>query len=189
LSQPGHALRFIGQWLANPLQTGAILPSGRDLAALMVRDIIPGQGRVIEFGGGTGVFTRALLDKGVPPDMLDVVEINPGFAAALRIQFPEVRIIMASAADLDEQAIARPGGYAAIVSGLPFLSLPKAVRVGVIAQASRLLAADGAMMQFSYAPRCPVPPALLRAHRLVATRIGSCARNIPPAHVFRICRA
>ena len=97
MSQTSQNLKFVGQWLKNPLQTGAIMPSGKELAALIVRGVAPEKGRVVEFGGGTGSFTQALLDIGVPPDLLEVIEINPDFAHGLRTRFPGVAIIEASA--------------------------------------------------------------------------------------------
>jgi len=95
------------------------MPSGKELAALIVRDVVPNKGRVIEFGGGTGAFTQALLDKGVPPEQLEIIEINPDFADGLRARFPSVTIIEASAAVLDDVVAGAAGSYAFVVSGLP----------------------------------------------------------------------
>lgn len=189
MSETTQNLKFIGQWLKNPLQTGAIMPSGKELAALMVRDVVPNVGRVIEFGGGTGAFTQALLDQGVPPTQLEVVEINPDFAANLRKRFSGATVIEASAAALTGHVAGALGSYAYVVSGLPLLSIPKPVREAIIAQAFELLSPEGALIQFSYSPRCPVSKAVLSAHGLVAERIGSTSKNIPPAYVFRIMRA
>ena len=75
-----------------------------------------------------------------------------------------------------------------MVSGLPLLSIPKPVREAIVAQAFRLLAADGEMFQFSYSPRCPISKVVLGAHNLVAINAGACPKNIPPAYVFRITR-
>jgi len=188
LNQTRENLKFVGQWLKKPLQTGAIMPSGKELAALIVRDVVPNKGRVIEFGGGTGAFTQALLDKGVPPEQLEIIEINPDFADGLRARFPSVTIIEASAAVLDDVVAGAAGSYAFVVSGLPLLSIPKPVREAIVAQAFRLLAADGEMFQFSYSPRCPISKAVLSDYNLVAIKSGACPKNIPPAYVFRIKR-
>ena len=181
-------MKFIGQWLKNPLQTGAIMPSGKELAALMVRDVVPNARRVIEFGGGTGAFTQALLDHGVPPEQLEVVEINSDFAANLRNRFTGVNVIEASAAALSGHVTGALGSYAYVVSGLPLLSIPKPIREAIIAQAFELLRPKGAFIQFSYSPRCQVSKDVLSAHGLAAKKIGSTSKNIPPAYVFWITR-
>jgi phospholipid N-methyltransferase len=188
LNQAKQNLSFVGQWLKKPLQTGAIMPSGKELAALIVRDVVSEQGRVIEFGGGTGAFTKALLDHGVPADQLEVVELNPDFAKNLRKRFPAVRIIETNAAELEGEMLGPQASYAFVVSGLPLLSIPKPIREAILAQAFRLLRPEGAMFQFSYSPRCPVSKAVLTGHGLVAHKIGACPKNIPPAYVFRIER-
>ena len=42
-------------------------------------------GPVIELGPGTGVFTRALLARGVPTHRLALIEADPVFASALAL--------------------------------------------------------------------------------------------------------
>ena len=83
---------FMG-WLRKPRQTAAIVPSSRFLARQMVQGLNPEGGRVLELGGGTGAFTRAILATGLPAQMLEVAEINPVFARGLERQFPDIRIL------------------------------------------------------------------------------------------------
>ena len=40
-------------------------PSSRQLAKLMIEQLPDGAQHIIELGGGTGVFTRALIERGV----------------------------------------------------------------------------------------------------------------------------
>jgi phospholipid N-methyltransferase len=42
--------------------------------------------------------------------------------------------------------------------------------------------------QFTYGPRCPLPPALLARLNLQARRVGSALLNLPPAAVYCISR-
>ena len=79
--------QFFSNLLKKPFSVGAVAPSSRRLAALMVSDIGPGS-RVIELGAGTGVFTQAILDAGVAPSDLIVVEQNEGFVELLKERFP-----------------------------------------------------------------------------------------------------
>ncbi|ARM10754.1 UNVERIFIED_ORG: phospholipid N-methyltransferase [Rhizobium esperanzae] len=46
----------------------------------------------------------------------------------------------------------------------------------------------GAVYQFTYGPRCPVPRPILDRLGLKAVRIGGTVRNLPPASVYRISR-
>jgi hypothetical protein len=63
---PQQLARFFRSWIQDPLAIGAVAPSGRVLAKLMVRDLVPGA-RVVELGAGTGTLTQAILDRGVQP--------------------------------------------------------------------------------------------------------------------------
>src|SRR5207247_5853713 len=78
-------VHFIRSWLEKPLATGAVTPSGRFLARAMARYVrteIPGP--VIELGPGTGPVTEALVEQGVEPSRLLLVEFNPTFCQLLR---------------------------------------------------------------------------------------------------------
>ena len=48
---------------------------------------------VLELGAGTGVVSRAMLEGGVPPERLIVVEIVPEMAEHLRSAPPDVQVI------------------------------------------------------------------------------------------------
>ena len=56
---------FLRTLLSNPRMVGAMLPSGAMLADLITNEVDPSDGPVLELGPGTGVFTEALLARGV----------------------------------------------------------------------------------------------------------------------------
>ncbi len=56
---------FFRAWLANPLRGASIVPSSHRLALAITQEISCATGPVLELGPGTGVFTRALLARGV----------------------------------------------------------------------------------------------------------------------------
>ena len=93
-------LLFLSLWLRHPFRIAAVSPSGHALAALMTAEVKPEDGPVIELGAGTGVFTRALLARGVREQDLLLVEDNPELAAMLRLRFPAARVVVADAARL-----------------------------------------------------------------------------------------
>ena len=143
--------------------------------------------RVVELGPGTGVFTRALLDRGVPPSRLTVVEAHPEFAALLSTRFRDVQVVCADAAADSWQLIDRTR-VDAVISGLPLLSMSADAVAGVLSAALSALHPLGRLYQFTYGPGCPIRANLLEAMQLRAKRIGWTPRNLPPASVYRIER-
>ena len=94
-------VRFIRSWLDKPLATGAVTPSGTLLARTMARYVdldIPGP--VIELGPGTGPITEALVDRGVDPSRLVLVEFNPVFCRLLRSRYPQATVVQGDAYNL-----------------------------------------------------------------------------------------
>src|SRR5262249_9205433 len=103
-----EAWTFFRQWLKNPLGVAALSPSGRQLARQMIAELPHGTKRVIELGGGTGVFTRAMLGHGIAPQDLLVLELNEALYQHLRAHFPAVRVECGDAREL--KAIAERNG-------------------------------------------------------------------------------
>ncbi len=182
-------LDFLAAWVRKPKQTASVVPSSRYLAQLMVHDIDPADGRVLELGGGTGVFTRAILRTGLPAEKLEVVEINPAFARGLRRHFPGVSVLEVPAQSVSSEAAGAPGDYQAIVSGLPLLAMDRALHYDILSEAFALLRPGGSLMQFTYSMRSPVSREVLDALDLEVERAGQTFRNFPPAMVFRFKRA
>ena len=179
---------FFRSWISKPLRVAAFTPSSRSLARLITREITPAQAPVIELGPGTGVFTLALLERGLAPDQLVLLESGPEFATILRKRFPGVRVIIGDAARpyACDMALETPAG--AVVSGLPLLSMTPRRVMGTLAGAFARMRPDGCYYQFTYGPACPVPRAILERLGLEAERIGGTALNLPPANVYRIRR-
>ncbi|UXI69876.1 class I SAM-dependent methyltransferase [Tahibacter amnicola] len=182
------ALTFFRQWLKNPLSVAALSPSSRQLARLMVRELPADARRVIELGGGTGVFTQAMLEHGIAPDHLMVLELNEELHKFLQERFPEVAVVCGDARKLRELAEERrfipEGTVDAVVSGLGLLSMPKTLQREILEAAFSVLPPDGRYIQFTYGPVSPVPRETLDALGLTVRRGGFALWNIPPASVF-----
>lgn len=188
---------FFRQWLKNPLGVAAISPSSQQLARQMMAELPRGARRVIELGGGTGVFTQALLDHGVPAADLLVLELNEDLHQHLQKRFPQVQVVCADARQLVE--VATPRGFGpespvdAVISGLGLLSMPKSTQQAILASAFDCLQPQGRFVQFTYGPANPVAKEVLDALDLVARRGSFTWWNVPPATVYvysrRVSRA
>ena len=172
--------------MANPLKVSAVAPSGQSLARLMTAEISPDDGPVLELGPGTGVFTKALLARGVAEDDLTLVEFGADFAHMLGARFPRTRVVRMDATQLAESALYDGAPVGAVVSGLPLLSMSARSIEQILAGAFGYMREGGAFYQFTYRPMCPVPRPVLDRLGLKATLVGRTVRNIPPAAVYRV---
>lgn len=182
-----HLPTFLKALFRAPRTIGAIAPSGPKLARLITSEIKPGAGRILELGPGTGVFTRALLDRGVSRNDVTLVEIERQFVQVLRRRFRGVDIICSDACNL-EVVNAERGPYAAIVSGLPLLNMPAEMIETILTGAFSILDHGGAFYQFTYSRVCSVPAEIMERLRLEAKPLGRVRFNVPPASVFRLSR-
>src|SRR3954453_18339342 len=75
---------FAREWLNKPSAVGAVWPSSSQLAKGMAARVPScGDGLVVELGGGTGAVTQALLERGINPKRLMVIERSPAFVQHL----------------------------------------------------------------------------------------------------------
>ena len=182
------ALSFLRAWSCDPRRVGAIAPSGAALAEVMTREISPSEAPIIELGVGTGVFTQALLSRGVREQDLTLVESGADFAGLLQKRFPEARLLSIDAARLGEHDLFGRIAAGAVVSGLPLLAMPVRKVISILLGAFSQLRSGGAFYQFTYGTGCPVSLRVLDRLGLKATRVGRVLLNLPPATVYRITR-
>jgi len=178
--------RFFISWLDNPGLAGAISPSGPFLARMMARYVDPRKaGPIVELGPGTGVITEAILERGIAPKRLFLIEYDGGFCGLLRRRFPGVHVIKGDAYQLSKTLkgrLRRPP--AAIVSSLPLLLKSEPQRLSLLADAMGCMAEEGRFIQFSYSPRSPIPPDNVWE---LGFQIDACSPvwlNLPPARVW-----
>jgi phosphatidylethanolamine/phosphatidyl-N-methylethanolamine N-methyltransferase len=172
-------LRFLRALARRPQNIGAVLPSSAALARAIAQQM-PLDGPVLELGAGTGVVTRALLERGVTPAALTAVEYDPDMAAELACRYPAVRVIQGDAFDLARTLGAGAGPFAGIISGLPLLNFPVARRRAYMDGLTAHLKPGAPIVQFSYGTHAPVvPPDGFSVHR--AALVWA---NIPPARVW-----
>lgn len=182
------AWTFFRQWLKNPRSMASVSPSSRKLAQKMVAEVPPLARRVVELGAGTGVFTRALIDRGIAPGNLLVVELNHALHSMLKRVFPETHVVHGDACNLAEivtsSGFCRPGEIDAVISGLGFLTMSRSMQRGILESTFKVLAPGRPLIQFTYAPTNPLPRNLLSELGLSVHRTGIAWMNVPPATVY-----
>lgn len=174
---------FFRRWLANPLQMGSIIPSSRALCERVARNVERAPGEyVLELGAGTGVVSRALLDHGVPPEKLIVVEIVPDMAEHLRSVLPGVNVICGDAFALQD-AIPKEwqGRIGTAICGIPLVMLPFEQQKRFVDAVESVAPGKGFLL-FTYCITSPLP---YRKLGLTAKRLEWTPLNFPPASVWR----
>jgi len=183
-----HSISFFLQWLSAPLRVGAVAPSSLQLAKAITAEISAANAPVIELGPGSGVFTRALIERGIPQARLALIEQSKAFARHLTVQFPQARVLCIDAAQLEARAAIGGERAGAVVSGLPLLLMPAQTVATILERAFECLRPESAFYQFTYGPRSPVSRDVLEGLGLVAARVGMAPGNFPPAFVYRLRR-
>lgn len=174
-------LRFIRALISRPKNIGAIFPSSPQLAAAIARQIDPALGPVLEVGPGTGVISQAILDRGVPPQRLTLLEYDEELARHVASRFPDVTVIQGDAFDLERTLGARGHQpFGAVVSGIPLLNHPVARRRAYVEGLARRLMPGAPLIQFSYGAHAPVVP----PPGFSVSRAAQVWANIPPARVW-----
>ncbi|MBO0733457.1 MAG: ribose ABC transporter permease [Methylocapsa sp.] len=178
--------RFFMSWLDNPGLAGAVSPSGPFLARMMARYVDPKKaGPVVELGPGTGAITEALLERGIAPRRLYLIEFDGGFCSLLRRRFPGVHVIRGDAYQLTKTIEGRlRRAPAAVVSSLPLLLKPESIRLALLAQAMDTMAADGRFIQFTYSPLAPIPRDKVNELDFQIEASSPVWLNFPPARVW-----
>jgi phosphatidylethanolamine/phosphatidyl-N-methylethanolamine N-methyltransferase len=154
-------VRFIRSWMEKPLATGAVMPSGKPLA---------------------GAVTAALVEQGIDPSRLVLVEFNPTFCRLLRTRYPDATVVQGDAYGIKRllaSLLRQPA--AAVVSGLPLFTKPLKFRLRLLTDAFTLLIPGAPFVQFTYAVVPPIPRAYSGARAHCSERIWL---NVPPARVW-----
>jgi phosphatidylethanolamine/phosphatidyl-N-methylethanolamine N-methyltransferase len=177
---------FFRRWLANPLQMGSIVPSSRALCRRVVEQTHYTDDQiVVELGAGTGVVTHALLDSGLPPGRLYVVEIVPDMADHLRRALPGVNVIQGDARRLPHLIPQKlHGRIGTVIVGIPLVLLPLAEQRRFI-DAIEAVSPGSGFICYTYMVTSPLPA---KKHALVPKREAWTPLNFPPASVWRYTR-
>jgi phosphatidylethanolamine/phosphatidyl-N-methylethanolamine N-methyltransferase len=173
---------ILRELLRTPRDIGALCPSSAALANEMARPFSASflkSGCLVELGAGTGPVTEALLRRGISPSRIAVVEKSQALAVCLKERFPDANVICCSAEEL-EANLGGLGSVLAVVSSLPFRSLPSASCTAIMSEVERILVPGGLFVQFTYALLGEMP-FIPKSFRKVRSKV--ILRNVPPAKV------
>jgi phosphatidylethanolamine/phosphatidyl-N-methylethanolamine N-methyltransferase len=161
-------LKFFKGWIDQPRAVGAMLPTSSVTARSMASVIDASSGLpVLELGPGTGVITKAILERGIAPNDLYSIEYSADFVEHLQVD-----------ATLGDN---RDLVFDSIVSAVPLLNFPVERRVAYIEDLLTRIPHGRPIVQISYGPKSPVPPGrgnyMVEHHDFVF-------RNLPPSQLW-----
>jgi phospholipid N-methyltransferase len=178
------ALLFFKTFLANPFAIGSIIPSSKHLVADLLDGIDFTQAKtIVEYGPGTGVFTDEIVRRLAPDAKFLCIEIMDDFYNTLKARYDDPRVILihGSAADVEKLLAEHGLGQAdAVVSGLPFTSLPDELRHDILSATTRALKPEGRLVLYQYS--LYVTGHLKKYFKAIQTRYT--LLNVPPAFSF-----
>lgn len=174
---------FFRGWIDKPKAVGSIVPTSSITARRMASIVDPRSNHlVLELGPGTGVITRAILDRGIAPENLVSVEYAQAFVDRLAAEFPGINLVHGSAFELDSVlAPWKDRTFDCVVSAIPLLNFPVEDRVAMIERLLDLIPNGRPIVQITYGTVSPVPAG---RGSYTIERFDFVMRNIPPAHLW-----
>jgi len=178
-------LSFIRQYIANPSKVGAVLPSSKYLSDKMLEEVNFEQSKyIVEYGPGTGVFTKKILERRNASTVVVLIESNKAFYHLLKEKYSyemNLIIIYGSAENIEEYLNDYQIPYADyIISGLPFASLPNHISNNILSSTLKVMKTGGRFVTFQYTKF----KILLFKQYFPNINMKREFRNLPPAYIL-----
>ncbi len=145
---------FFRQFLKAPACIGSVVPTSRTTIQNLLGAMDWGDVRcVVEYGPGTGVFTRALLAVLGPEARLIAIDVNPVFTRHLRRTIHDSRLILVDGSATNVETILAVHGFDqadVVISGLPFSTIPREVARAIMDATARAIRPGGAFLIYQY---------------------------------------
>lgn len=148
-------ITFLNEFVKQPRNIGALLPSSEILAKNMIESINFDKAKtIVELGPGTGVFTKKIMKKKRKDTVLILIELNETFVRRLQQEYANnnrVYVIHGSAENLKMYLHElKINQVDFVLSGLPFTSLPIDVSERILRNVRDSLLSGGQFITFQY---------------------------------------
>ncbi|MCM2677483.1 class I SAM-dependent methyltransferase [Alkalicoccobacillus plakortidis] len=178
-------IKFLTQYITNPRTVGAVLPSSKYLSYKMLDQVnFKTANCIIEYGSGTGAFTKEILKRRKKETTIVLVEYNKEFFNILKENFenePNLFIINDSAENIEKHLNdLNITSVDFIVSGLPFASLPTEMSDKILTNTLNILNQNGLFITFQYTKLKIAYMERFFPH----IQIEKEYRNVPPAYIL-----
>lgn len=184
IGQLRDSFEFLRGFVRNPAQVGSVVPSSRWLEQRLVRQAGIARARtVVELGPGTGGTTAALLQALPAAGRLLAIELDPEFHHHLRASLADPRLLLQQGSAeriADFLAAHHMPAPDAVVSGIPFSTMPADLSQRIAAAVAQVLRPGGHFVAYQ-----------VRSHvaGFVAPYLGEPDKqwemvNVPPVRVF-----
>lgn len=174
----------LSEFLRRPRAVGSAFPATVKLVERVLAPVDWSSIDVfVEFGPGTGRFTRWALQRMKPEAALLAIETGAGFVDHLRSTLKDDRLIVAHGCAQEVSHILSRHGLGeadCILSGLPFSTLPSDNACRIVEASRAVLSHSGTFA--AYQMRKAVEPLLRARFRTVLT--GFEWRNVPPCYLY-----
>ncbi|MBI2435127.1 MAG: methyltransferase domain-containing protein [Candidatus Hydrogenedentes bacterium] len=188
-------LTFMKEVILANRSTGALAPSSKALAEMVTNSADVANARVIvEFGPGTGVFTKVIERKMRPDALFIALEVNPEFVKATRKSCRKVHVYHDGAQNtrkyLQQHGVEHCD---TIISGLPWSRFSDELQDEILDATFDVLRPGGKFITFAYSASPLLPSGkkffkgkLQRKFKRV-TRSKQIWKNFPPSVVY-VCQ-
>jgi phospholipid N-methyltransferase len=153
-SRGEETLLFAKNFLQHPKMLGSLIPSSRFLVDRLLSKIDWKRARtIVEYGPGVGTITGRILQRMSAHTRLIVFEMNEDFVAYLKRSFPDKRLhVVHGSAERVQRELARLriDGADYIISGIPFTTMPVALRETIMRESRRALNPGGSVLVYQF---------------------------------------
>ena len=176
-------IRFFKGWQRDKKGVGALLPTSAITARRMASVIDTSSGLpVLELGAGTGVITKAIIERGVAPHNLVSIEYASHFCDLLRKRFSGVDVRNGNVFELDTVLADRRGQiFDSVISAVPMLSFPLERRIALMKALLSRIPRGRPVVQITHGPMSPLP-AMPEIYTIA--HFDFVMRNLPPAQLW-----
>jgi len=147
-------LIFLGTFLKNPKEIGSITPSSKFLKKSMLKNVDFDKAKyIVEYGSGTGIFTKEILKNARKDSVVLGFEINKKFYRYLKNNLKDPRLIIIN--DSAENIKKYLGLYNIsridyVLSSLPFSHLPSRKTDRIIRVTKEILIQSGKLILYRH---------------------------------------